>query len=173
MTPAVLSPNNALNALNLLNPIAPPVYGGLTTPDGSVDFTYPYDVTLTANQTLTDVIKTNTDADFQLTAMIINVYTSIQFSIQRNINGVYFLEASGVLAGNWAGDPSSPPPVMGKLIIPRGADLNIQLVELSGASNTIEILFRGLKLFGGGSRSSAPTPSGASGVPIGLGGRYR
>ena len=154
MGSAILAPNNALNALSNLNPLAPPIYGGLTAPDGSVDFTYPYDITLAGNQLLNDVIKTNTDADFQLTAMIINVYTSIDFSIQRNINGVYFLEASGVLAGNWASDPSAPPPTMGKLIIPRGADLNITLQELSGAPNTIEILFRGLKLYGSGSRAA-------------------
>jgi len=171
----VLSPNNALNALNLLTPLAPPVYGGLMTPDGSVDFTYPYDVTLNptalaAGVTLSDVIKTNTDADFQLTAIIINVYTSISFGFRLNVNGVYYLSSGYVLAANLAGDPSAPAPVLGRFVIPRGADLNIDSIELSGAANTIEILFRGLKLYGNNSSRSSHR-SGPSGVPSGLG-RY-
>jgi hypothetical protein len=160
MTPA-MNPNNALNALNLLNPLAPPVYGGLVGPDGSVDFTYPYDVELTASDALSDVIKTNTDADFHLTGIIINAYTSIQFSFRLNVNGVYYLSSGLILAANLAGDPSAPVPVLGRFIIPRGADLNIDLQELSGSNNTIEIMFRGLKLYGGGSRqqaTAAPKP---------------
>lgn len=165
-SPAQLSPNNALNALNLLNPMAPPVYGGLMTPDGAVDFTYPYDIALTANQSLSDQIKTNTDADFHMTAIIINVYTSIQFSFRLNINGVYYLSASQILAANLASDPSAPPPVLGRFVIPRGADLNIDITELSGSGNTIEILFRGLKLYGAGSRASTRQAA----QPVGLGG---
>lgn len=148
----VLSPGNALNALNLLNPMAPPVYGGLITPDGDVDFTYPYDITLTGNQALSDTIKTNTDADFQMTSILVNVYTSIQFSFRLNVNGVYYLSSGQILAGNLVSDPSAPPPVLGKFIIPRGADLNIDITDLSGAGNTIELLFRGMKKFGSGSR---------------------
>lgn len=172
---AVLSPNSALNALNNLNPMAPPVYGGLMTPDGAVDFTYPYEVTLNpsalaAGQTLSDVIATNTDADFHLTAQIINVYTSIQFGFRLNVNGVYYLSDNVILAGNLASDPSAPPPVMGRFIIPRGANLNIDLIELSGAANTIQLLFRGMKLYGR-SRNGTQRPSGAAGVPVGLGRR--
>lgn len=149
MSNRTLSPNNALNALNLLNPLAPPVYGGLIGPDGSVDFTYPYDVQLTGSTPLSDVIKTNTDADFQLCGIIINAYTDIRFSFRLNVNGVYYLSSSQILAANLAGDPSAPAPTMGKFVIPRGADINIDLTELSGATNTIEILFRGLKLYSG------------------------
>ncbi len=151
MTPT-LPPNNALRALDLLNPIAPPVYGGLVTPEGAVDFTYPYDGLLLASAAKSDVIKTNTDADFQMTGIIINVYTDIRFSFRININGVYFMSASEILAANVNGDPSAPFPVMGKFVIPRGADININLTELSGADNTVEILFRGMKLFGNNQR---------------------
>lgn len=171
MGSAVLSPNNALNATNLLNPLAPPIYGGLMTPDGDVDFTYPYDVTLNPNalaagQTLSDVIKTNTDADFHMTAIVINVQTSIQYSFRLNVNGVYYLSSGQILAANLAGDPSAPPPVLGKFVIPRGADLNIDLTDLSGAANTIEILFRGIKKYGNNVSARAPQAS----VPAGLGG---
>ncbi len=149
MSPSTLPPNSALRTLNLLNPLAPPVYGGLQTPDGAVDFTYPYDKVLALNTGYADTIKTNTDADFHLTGIIVNVFTSIQFSFRLNVNGVYYLSSSQILAGNLAGDPSAPVPVMGKFIIPRGADLNIDITDLSGAQNTIELLFRGLKLYQG------------------------
>lgn len=152
---SALQSTNALNALNLLNPMAPPVYIGLMTPDGSLDFTYPYDKTLVGGLPLGDSIKTNTDADFHLTAIIINVFTDIRFSFRLNVNGVYYLSSGQVLAGNIASDPSAPYPVLGKFIIPRGADLNIDLTELSGATNTIELLFRGMKLYGSGSRKQA------------------
>lgn len=148
MSPSLPS-NSALRTLNLLNPLAPPVYGGLQTPEGAVDFTYPYDKTLLASTGISDTIKTNTDADFHMTAIIINVYTSIKFSFRLNVNGVYYLSSSQILAANLNGDPSAPTPVMGKFIIPRGADLNIDLTELSGADNSIELLFRGMKLYSG------------------------
>lgn len=147
-----LPANNGLQALNLLNPLAPPVYAGLMTPDGAVDFTYPYNVSLTANQALQDTTKTDTDADFQLTAIIINVYTSILFSFRLNINGIYYLSSSEVLAGNLVSDPSVPFPILGRFIIPRGADLNINITDLSGAGNTIQILYRGMKLYGSNGR---------------------
>src|SRR5579863_4748421 len=171
---AVLPPDNALNALNILSPLAPPVYGGLMTPDGAVDFTYPYEVTLNpgalaAGQTLSDKIATNTDADFRMTAQIINVYTSIQFGFRLNVNGVYYLSDAYILAGNLASDPSAPPPVMGRFIIPRGATLGIDLIELSGAANSIQLLFRGMKLYGRLRNGTAR--SGAAGVPVGLGRR--
>ena len=140
--------NNGLQALNLLNPLAPPVYGGLNTPEGFADFTYPVDVSLTANQTLNYAEATNTDADFQLMGLIINNYTSIAFSLLINVNGVYFMSSSPILAGNLASDPSAPPPVLGKFIIPRGAIVNIQFIELSGAPNAIEILLKGVKMYG-------------------------
>jgi len=143
-----MSPSNSLQALNLLNPMAPPVYGGMTTPDGPVDFTYPFDITMASGADTNDAIKTNTDADFQLLAIIANVYTSIEFGILLNVNGVYYLSPSPILAGNFVADPSAPPPVLGKFIIPRGADLNIRIVNYSGATNTVQLLFRGMKLYG-------------------------
>lgn len=160
MGSSLLSPNNALNVISLLNPLSPPIYGGLVSPDGDVDFTYPYDAVLVGGAASKDVIKTNTDADFHMTAIIINAYTSISYSFRLNVNGIYYLSSSQILAANLAGDPSAPAPILGKFIIPRGADLNIDLTELSGATNTIEILFRGLKKYGASrtAASNAPKP---------------
>jgi hypothetical protein len=174
-SPSVLSPNNGLQAENLLNPLSPPVYGGLTTPDGAVDFTYPYNGVinpnnLAAGQTLQDVIATNTDAQFQMTAQLVNVYTDVRFGFQLNVNGVYFLSEGYILAGNLVSDPSAPPPLLGKFIIPRGANLNINLIDYSGAANTVQILFRGVKLYGKGRTAGPASP--ASQVPMGLGRRW-
>lgn len=136
------------NFLTRLNPMAPPVYGGLTTPEGSVYYDYPYDKVLLASSSIQDVLKTDTDADFHMCAILPNVYTSIQFSIRVNINGVYYMSEFPILAGNLVSDPAAPAPVLGKFIIPRGANINLEFTELSGFNNTIEIIFRGLKLYG-------------------------
>ena len=152
--------------LTRLNPMAPPVYGGLVTPEGAVYYDYPYDVPLTGSASLTDVIKTDTDADFQLCAILPNVYTSIQYSMQVNVNGVYYMSEYPILAGNLVSDPAAPAPVLGKFVIPRGANINLAFVELSGSDNTIEIIFRGLKLYGSGNNSPSKP---AQAQPFGLG----
>lgn len=140
--------NNALLGLARQNPMAPPVYGGLMTPDGAAQYDYPCDEVIALNGRVTHVIKTDTDADFHLCALIVNSYTSIRFSIQYNINGVYYTSENPVMAGNLASDPAAPAPVMGKFVIPRGANINVLLEDFSGAENTVEILFRGMKLYG-------------------------
>lgn len=145
-----MSPTPSSSIIQRLNPMAPPVYGGLITPEGAVYYDYPYDRVLTASTSLADIIKTDTDADFHMCAIIINVFTSIQFSLQANINGVYYMSEFPILAGNLQSDPAAPAPVLGKFIIPRGANINLNFVELSGADNTIEIIFRGMKLYGSG-----------------------
>ena len=134
----------------VLNPIAPPVYGGLTTPDGPVDYTYPLNVTVGANATVNAVVPTNTDANFRMMVMILNVYTSLSFSIAININGVYPMQNLPILGGNIVSDPSSPYVILGQFEIPRGANINVQITDLSGATNAMQLLFRGQKMYGKG-----------------------
>ena len=137
--------------LTRMNPMAPPVYGGLMTPDGDTMYDYPHDAVLVAGTTPDNgIVKTDTDADFHMCAIIVNQYTDIRFSILVNINGVYYMSESAVLAGNLVSDPAAPMPVLGKFIIPRGANINVQLVNLSGAENTVQLLFRGMKKYGSG-----------------------
>ena len=138
-----------LSLASRLNPMAPPVYRGLVTPVGPVTYDYPEDIVLTGSATnVADVIKTDTDAPFHLCALILNSYTSVQFSVQINVNGVYYMSEFPILGGNIASDPAAPPPVLGKFIIPAGANINFTFNELSGATNTLQLILRGMKLYG-------------------------
>ena len=70
----------------LVNPYAPPAYNGFndSAPLGfvDVDFTYAYDVTLTANQFLRDQsISTTNDADFSWRALVI-AYSTGAFNVR-------------------------------------------------------------------------------------------
>jgi hypothetical protein len=132
------------------NPLAPPVYSGLNPVNGPTDFTYVYDTPanqLAANGSLSDAVSTMLDADFHWTAIVLNSYTSISFSVRFGINGLYYLSQFQVLASNYLGDPSSPYPIMGQLIVPAGARITLDMTDLSGATNTLQILFRGTKTF--------------------------
>ena len=164
--------------LSRLNPMAPPVYGGMVTPAGAVYYDYPEDIVLTGGATnVQDVIKTDTDAPFHLCAILPNVFTSIQFSFQVNINGVYYMSEFPVIAGNLVSDPAAPAPVLGKFIIPAGANINIVFNELSGSDNTIELVFRGMKLYppaSGGSQAQSPSGGSQSQQsPFGISGYRR
>jgi hypothetical protein len=151
--------SSVISAASRFSPMAPPVYGGLVTPEGPVYYDYPEDIVLTGSATnVQDVIKTDTDAPFHLCAILPDYYTSIQFSFQININGVYYMSEFPVLAGNLVGDPAAPPPVLGKFIIPAGANINFVFNELSGNTNTIQLILRGMKLYGYGSGSKKQEP---------------
>ena len=141
---------SSLNSLaSRLNPMAPPVYRGLVTPVGPVYYDYPEDIVLTGGAAnVQDVIKTDTDAPFHMCALILNSYTSVQFSLQININGVYYMSEFPILGGNIASDPAAPPPVLGRFIIPAGANINFNFNELSGSTNTLQLILRGMKLYG-------------------------
>ena len=92
---------------------------GAPYPDQSFDV--PFDVTLTALQTLQTSQIIERDADFVWRGIILNA--------------------------NMASDPSSPYPVFPELTVPAGGRIGILITDLSNAGNTIEIVFRGVKRF--------------------------
>jgi hypothetical protein len=133
------------------NPYAPPSYNGI--PDGSpenyvdIDFTYPYDVTLTANQVLLgQAISTTNDADFAWRAIIIASATG-SFSIKFYDSQSFALSNSPVASANLVGDASSPWPVFPEILIPAGGRIGIDIQDTSGSGNTIELLCRGVKRY--------------------------
>lgn len=117
---------------------------GSPYPDQSFDI--PFDVTLTANQTLLTSQIIERDADFVWRAVVANSQTGI-YQVQFDINGWYKLSPSQILNANLQSDPSSPYPIFPELTIPAGGRIGILITDLSGAGNTIEILFRGIKRF--------------------------
>ena len=135
----------------LVNPYAPPAYNGMndSPPPGMVDveFSYVYDVTLTANQFLRDqTLPVTNDADFAWWAIEVNDSTG-SFSVRFTDSQGYYLSNGMILSSNIQGDSSSPYPVFPEIIIPAGGRIGIDIQDLSGDTNTIQISCRGVKRY--------------------------
>lgn len=131
------------------NVYAPPSYIGV--PNSQVgngipsDFTYPYNVTLTANQLLSnDGTLIYTDADFFITGVILALATGA-FEFQLSDASGYYLMNS--LINSAALQIITPFPFVPAVKIPAGGRIGINIHDLSAASNTIQILYRGYKSF--------------------------
>jgi hypothetical protein len=135
----------------MTNPIAPIVMNGINdaAPSGYQDqsFTYVYNITLTALQTLTDQqVSIYTYADFLLCALIITVQTGL-FSVRFTDGQGYYLSNTLINSFNLVGTPSDPfvfnPPVL----YPAGGRIGIDLIEGSNATNNIQLAFVGLNRY--------------------------
>jgi hypothetical protein len=133
------------------NPLAAPVYSGLNPLSGPADFTYSIDIPIV--HATTDIfsggVQCDTSAPFHWMGIVINSFTSVQFSVRFGINGTYYISDNQLLAANYVSDPSAPYTLVGQLIVPAGGRITVDLTNMSGANNTIEILCRGVKLFAG------------------------
>jgi hypothetical protein len=134
-----------------VNPYAPPAYNGFedASPKGyvDVDFTYPYDVVLTALQFLRDQsISTTNDADFAWRAIVIALATGA-FNVRFSDSQGFYLSNGMIASANLIGDAASPYPVFPEILIPAGGRIGIDIQDTSNAQNTIEILCRGVKRY--------------------------
>lgn len=114
---------------------------------GDFSYDYPFDIVMAANANLTNEgIRTDTDSDFLLLGLTVNAFTSILFSLQfKDSSGNYF-SSGPILAANYAGQGSQPYIFPGRpRIFGPGSSLGIAINELSGETNTIQLLFRGEK----------------------------
>lgn len=138
-------------ATYLVNPFASPSYNGMNnaSPEGfiDVDFTYPYDVVLTAAQFLRDQsISTTNDADFAWRALVIGFSTGA-FNVRFADSQGFYLSNGMVASANILGDASSPYPVFPEIIIPAGGRIGVDIQDTSSSGNTIELLLKGVKRF--------------------------
>lgn len=133
------------------NPYAPPVYNGLmdASPQGfvDVDFTYPYDVVLSANQFLRDQsIPTTNDADFAWRGLVIAFNTGA-FNVRFADSQGFYLSNGMIASANLIGDAASPYPIFPEILIPAGGRIGVDIQDTSGNTNTIELLARGVKRY--------------------------
>lgn len=133
------------------NPQAPLVLNGLNdaSPQGYQDqaFDYVYDVVLTANQVLNDqVVSIFTEADFAWRALVINVNTGV-FAVRFTDGQGYYLSSGLINSGNLIASPADPWIVFPETLYPAGGRIGIDIQDLSGAQNTIELLFRGVNRY--------------------------
>lgn len=123
---------------------------GAKYPDQGYDLVY--DVVLNPNNlaaglgVLRDFQQIEHDSDFIWRAVFVNASTGT-FSVRFNNNGWYYYSNAPMLSTNLQGDASSPYPWWPESRIPAGGRIGIDLVDLTGAANTIEIVFRGIKRF--------------------------
>ncbi len=135
-----------------INPFAPPAYNGLggDYPNGylDLDFTYVYTVTMTANQMLRDqVLALQTDADFVWRAVIASNQTGA-YSIRFSDSQGFYLSNGMIPYTNFLyGTVPVPYPIFPELVLPAGGRIGIDIQDLSGGGNTVEIAFRGVKRY--------------------------
>lgn len=138
--------------MNRVNPLAPPAYNGLSGdyPYGyvDVDFTYVYNVALTANQFLRDqVLPLSTDADFVWRALIASSSTGV-YSVRFSDSQGYYLSNAMIPSANFLyGTIPVPYPIFPEIVLPAGGRIGIDIQDLSGAPNNVEITFRGVKRY--------------------------
>ena len=116
---------------------------------GDLSFDYPFDIVMQSGDDLpNEGIRTDTDSDFLLLGLTVNTFDSILFSLLfKDSSGNYF-SSKPVMAANYASEGSAPYIFPGfPRIFPPGSSLGIGIKNLSGAQNTIQLLFRGEKRF--------------------------
>jgi hypothetical protein len=135
------------------NPLAPPVYNGLSSVGPNYEDKYfckSFSVALTANQTLTNVpVNLDKDADFFWEAVLVNppgqpfgvrFYDSSNYRLSDGFVGS-FVFAANVGIG-------APYVLLPAFFFPAGSSILMDLQEQSGSNNAgIQFLFLGKKRF--------------------------
>ena len=134
------------------NPFASPAYEGIVSRGSDyVDYTkqYVYDVTLTGLQRLTNVVKSvDTDADFIMYGLQIPFATSNLFQLRLfDAQGQGLSDDLIYGSAYTTGTTSVIYPYVPGVIIPAGGNIGINLVDLSTTSNTIQLVFHGVKRY--------------------------
>lgn len=130
----------------MLNPIAPPAMQGInpSAPPQYIDvpFSYVYNVVLTANQSLPDqVVSIFTEADFAWRGLIFT--NSGLFSVRFQDGQGYWLSTGLIFSTNMPNTSGDPFPTFPEVLYPAGGRILLDIEDLSGAENTIQLLFVG------------------------------
>lgn len=130
----------------LPNPLAPPSIQGIAAnliPDYmEMDFSYPYTFSLTASQTLLgQVVSILVEADFLLRGII---FTSDgAFKLRFQDGQQYYNSPDFIYSANMPNTAGDPFPIWPEIFYPAGGRITIDIADLSTATNTGQILFRG------------------------------
>lgn len=139
-----------------MNPFAPASMQGIAQPPSEVigyevkPFEYVYtppNGELTADQLINpDSLAIQTDADFELAAWYISLYTG-SFQIQLLDSTGYQLQ-SGMINSAAISQSASDPTVLSPAHpFPAGSKIQIVIQDLSGSTNPLQIVFKGWKIF--------------------------
>lgn len=138
-----------------MNQFAPAYQQGTNQPPpeevGFEDRTYEYvynppNGQLTANQLLLDSKSINTDADFYIAGWYLSRVTGT-FQVQLTDASGYEMSDGMVVATAISFSASNPTVISPAHPIPAGGKIKLQLQDLSGSTNPIQIVFKGWKRF--------------------------
>lgn len=135
----------------MTNYLAPLAANGIdsTSQEGyeDVSFDYVFDVALTASQFLRDqTVSIFDEADFAWRALVVTVQTGT-FAVRFVDGQGYYLSTGMIQSQNLQATPADPWIVFPETLYPAGGRIGIDIQDLSGAPNTIELLFRGVNRY--------------------------
>ena len=130
------------------NPFSPRAFGGVAQPQAVEDrsFNYTYDFSLTALETLQDQVSIDTDADFNCEAWYISAATG-GFTIQLTDSNGYQLQNGQVQSAGLSFSQADPTVFSPSHPFPAGGKIQILITDISGGTNTGQIVFIGTKRF--------------------------
>lgn len=128
------------------NPLAPPAMQGIdpSAPPRYIDvpFNYVYNVTLDANESLPDqVVSIFTEADFAWRGLVFT--SSGLFSVRFQDGQGYWLSTGLIYSSNMPNTAGDPFPQFPEVLYPAGGRILLDITELSGEENEIQLLFIG------------------------------
>lgn len=139
-----------------MNQFAPSYQQGVNTPPPeetgvsprTFEYIYnPPNGALTANQLLeNDHVAIDTDADFYIAGWYLSLFTA-PFQIQLTDAEGYQLSKGMVNSGAISQSASNPTVLSPAHPIPAGGKIQIEIQDLSGATNALQIIFKGWKSF--------------------------
>jgi hypothetical protein len=130
----------------MLNAIAPVGTQGVNdaSPNGYYDaaFNYVYNRVLTANQAVTgDTVSIFSEADFCFRALVFQ--STGLFGVRFQDGQGLYLDSGFVYSTNYPNNPGDPFPWLPQVVYPASGRIWIDIEDLSGNGNTVQILFVG------------------------------
>jgi hypothetical protein len=138
----------------MMNQFSPNYFQGLqldpnaSAEPKSFDYVYnPPNNELTANQEIDgDTVSIQTDADFYAFGWYISLYTGA-FQIRLTDSTGYQLQSGFINSGAISQSSNSPTVFSPSHLFPAGSKILIDIADLSGNPNPLQIIFRGNKLY--------------------------
>lgn len=104
----------------------------------------PVDIVLTAGQSLTASMDADQSAEFAWRGLVVSQATGA-FAVKFTDSRQYSLSPTRIASGNLSSDASNPYPIFPEVVVPPLGKVTIDILDTSGAGNTIQLVFRGVR----------------------------
>lgn len=135
---------------SMLNPLSPApvqgIVGNLTPGYMEMSFGYPYTINLTANQTLLgQVVSVLLEADFLWRGLLF--VSDGTFKVRFQDGQQYYTSTDFIFSTNMPNTAGDPFPIFPEVYYPAGGRITLDITDLSGSTNTGQILFMGVSRY--------------------------